>query len=268
MAHFYITLPSNSSMHYYPDNVVTRYTTRLANHVSLTGDWEVGLVEIQYQRTWYNLEHGEGRVIYAQSDDIMNDYSTDQYEFHIPAGYYNSPTDLLRSLNEEFRSSGERLKLAPLAKFTHDPITNRVNAVLEKGVFVHLSQPLRSMLGFSIGQTPLINIGSERLLWEADKVCDLNRGLSAMFVYCNVLEHVPVGDTKAPILRIVPVSRKHGDIVHNTYEKPLYVPLQQKNFDSIEIDIRTDAGTPVPFEYGKVLVTLHFRHSKIPYLLQ
>jgi hypothetical protein len=89
-----------------------------------------------------------------------------------------------------------------------------------------------------------------------------------MFVYCNVLEHVPVGDTKAPILRIVPVSRKHGDIVHNTYEKPLYVPLQQKNFDSIEIDIRTDAGTPVPFEYGKVLVTLHFRHSKIPYLLQ
>src|SRR6218665_3364954 len=43
---------------------------------------------------------------------------------------------------------------------------------------------------------------------------------------------------------------------------------KKKHFESIEIDIRTDTGKPIPFEYGKVIVTLHFRLRKIPYLLQ
>jgi hypothetical protein len=101
-----------------------------------------------------------------------------------------------------------------------------------------------------------------------ENACDVNRGFSAAYVYCNVLEHTPVGDTKAPLLRIVSVSGKRGDIVRTTYEKPVYVPLQQKSFDSIEIDIRDDTGHPIPFEYGKVVVTLHFRLRKLPYLLQ
>src|ERR1043165_6383401 len=66
MAHFYLTLPSNSSMHYYPTNTVTRYTTRLENAIALSGDWEVGLVEIQYQHTWFKLERGEGTFTYSQ----------------------------------------------------------------------------------------------------------------------------------------------------------------------------------------------------------
>lgn len=89
-----------------------------------------------------------------------------------------------------------------------------------------------------------------------------------MYVYCDVLEHVLVGDTKSPLLRIVQVDGKGNDTVHARYEKPIYVPLQKKHFESIEIDIRTDTGKPIPFEYGKVIVTLHFRLRKIPYLLQ
>jgi len=85
-----------------------------------------------------------------------------------------------------------------------------------------------------------------------------------MYVYFDVL----VGDTKAPLLRIVQVSGKSGDRVQAIYDKPIYVELQKKNFDSIEIDIRSDVGKPISFEYGKVIVTLHFRLSKVPYLLQ
>src|SRR6218665_1097124 len=88
------------------------------------------------------------------------------------------------------------------------------------------------------------------------------------YVYCDVLEHVSVGDTKAPFLRIVQVSGECGDRVQAIYDKPIYVPLQKNNFDSIEIDIRNDAGKPISFEYGKLIVTLHFRLSKIPYLLR
>ena len=43
---FYLTLPSNSSMNYYPDNTLAHYTTALAQEVDLSGRWEVGLSEI------------------------------------------------------------------------------------------------------------------------------------------------------------------------------------------------------------------------------
>ena len=40
---------------------------------------------------------------------------------------------------------------------------------------------------------------------------------------------------------------------------PQYVPVRTKSFESVEILLRNDAGEPVPFERGKVVVTLHFR---------
>lgn len=43
---FYLTLPSNSSAEYYPDNTVAQFSTKLAKAYELDGDWEVGLVEI------------------------------------------------------------------------------------------------------------------------------------------------------------------------------------------------------------------------------
>jgi hypothetical protein len=127
------------------------------------------------------------------------------------------------------------------------------------------------MLGVATRQNPIINDDEDDdYIFEfmGSNACDVNRGFSSLYVYCNVLEQVPVGDTKAPLLRIVNVSGKGGDSVRVAYEKPVYIPLQQKTFDSIEVDIRSDIGSPIPFEYGKAIVTLHFRYCKIPYLLQ
>jgi len=43
---FYLTLPSNSSMNYYPLNTVARHTSKLSQVIELEGDWEVALAEI------------------------------------------------------------------------------------------------------------------------------------------------------------------------------------------------------------------------------
>jgi hypothetical protein len=78
---------------------------------------------------------------------------------------------------------------------------------------------------------------------------------------------VIVGDTKAPLLRSVGITGQQGSTVRHLFEKPMYVPLQKKHFESIEIDIRTDAGEVVPFQYGRSMVTLHFRKSRDLYFL-
>ena len=77
-----------------------------------------------------------------------------------------------------------------------------------------------------------------------------------------------MGDTKAPLLRSLSVSGKHGNIVREIHDKPMYVPIQKKHFEPVEIDIRSDFGEPVSFVNGKSSVTLHFRMSENPYFLQ
>jgi len=268
MAHFYVTLPSNSSIRYYPDNTTTRYTTRLENTLALTGDWEVGLVEIQYQHTWFNLDSIEGRVFYSHGYEIDDKPSHVQGLIHLPPGYYESPADIAKILNEHIEGVAAEYGTEVFAKFKYDTITQRFEGRLSAYSNISFTLPLCDMLGLTHDETPILNSSHEPLMWKANNVCDVNRGFSSMYVYCDVLEHVLVGDTKTPLLRIVQVAGKGNDTIHARYEKPIYVPLQKKHFESIEIDIRTDTGKPIPFEYGKVIVTLHFRLRKVPYLLQ
>jgi len=55
MSHFYMTLPSNSSMDCYLDNMTAKYTTKLASMIELDGEWEVGLMEISCPGSLINV---------------------------------------------------------------------------------------------------------------------------------------------------------------------------------------------------------------------
>src|SRR5678816_2081527 len=121
MAHFYITLPSNISTHYYPNNTVTRYTTRLENGIALSGDWEVGLVEIQYQHTWFNLERGEGTFEYSQM--IHPDIDPTGFfnkSLSLTPGYYDSITDLVQAINEQIKYMADEFKLDAFPIFKYN----------------------------------------------------------------------------------------------------------------------------------------------------
>ena len=56
--------------------------------------------------------------------------------------------------------------------------------------------------------------------------------------------------------------------VSKNFERPHYVPLNKKIFDAISLNIRDEAGDLVAFEHGKVIITLHFRHSKTQYFIE
>jgi len=85
-----------------------------------------------------------------------------------------------------------------------------------------------------------------------------------MFVYCDVVEHVIVGNFTAPLLRIGQISlfNPRSAIVHTEVNTPLFVPVQKKSFDTIQIGIMTNTGEPVPFrdDSGKRHV-LEFKKS-------
>ena len=91
---FYLTLPSNSSMNYYPDNTLAHYTTVLAQDVDLSGRWEVGLSEIQYPYSWHNMNDYAGWII------VHKDHQTKKMD--LPPGQYDTPEQLIAGLNQLF----------------------------------------------------------------------------------------------------------------------------------------------------------------------
>jgi hypothetical protein len=93
----------------------------------------------------------------------------------------------------------------------------------------------------------------------ADEAFDVNRGLNFMYVYCDVASHAIVGDTKTPLLSVCNVAGKHGEFLGLVYAHPHCVPVGRREFDSIEIAINSELGKPMPFQYGKPVVVLHFR---------
>ena len=112
MSDFYLTLPSNSSMDYFPDNTMTRYTTKLPKRIQLEGDWEVGLAEIQYTRLWFNIPFKSDRRFYLrQRTDDMTDPEKKEWEsftFDMGHGYFSKLPVLLGELNARIKSETKR----------------------------------------------------------------------------------------------------------------------------------------------------------------
>ena len=52
---FYVELPSNSA----ENNTIANYVTKLAKRLYLSDEWEVGLAEINYTYSWYNVTDDE-----------------------------------------------------------------------------------------------------------------------------------------------------------------------------------------------------------------
>ena len=53
---FQLTLPSNASITFSPDNKPANYTTTPPSPISLEGEWEVALIDIQYSHNWMNIK--------------------------------------------------------------------------------------------------------------------------------------------------------------------------------------------------------------------
>ena len=89
-------------------------------------------------------------------------------------------------------------------------------------------------------------------------LCDM----STIHIYCDVVHPQIVGDTNAKLLRSIQVEGKSGNVITKTFANIQYAPVQTKSLEDVEILLRNDTGELVPFERGKVAITLHFRqHS-------
>ena len=169
----------------------------------------------------------------------------------VPPGHYSSAAYVITKINEVV-SANDRFK--DEVQLSLDTLNRKVTVHLQNKVEVYFSD-IGQMLGFLSKQ--VISKTS-----TAEREADLDHGFHDLYVYCDIIQPQHVGDVLVPLLRIVQLEGKDGQRVSKSFVRPEYIPVSRKQFESIEVNIKRDTGETVPFEFGRVLLTLHFRQSR------
>ena len=216
----------------------------------------MALVDLFYPKTWYNVREEDDfkmTVAYPGIDDRVR-----VVDLPLKNGVYRSIDEVIETLRKEMDNVSITLKdKVSFKRFTK---SGKMRFVPEEGVSVMLSEMLGTMFGFA-GKVEIQN------LTKSPFFPDVRSGMHNLFVYSDIVEPSLVGDTMAPLLRIIRAEpteedEEHGGLAHYTCQKPFYYPVAKSEFQMLEINIRDELGRNVAFAGGKVIATLHFREKK------
>lgn len=286
MDSFYVNLFSNVSLQGdSKSNTGASFNTELAGPISLDGDYEVGLAEISYPCSWYNLPT-PAAVRLINVGGPASDIQTQV----LPAGNYKTKEILVQECNKLIQMFTFD-DLIPSASLPHLFIQGHTQLVFmassnpRSKYYIVFSDRLRGLLGSTISicehaSQLLYGEGREDLSDRYSKMRhtvikeamdktendlpyngDISGGLQTLLVYSDITRHVLVGDKLAPLLRAVHVTHntRFGAQVNFHYDRPEYKPLLQREIRHIRIGIYDDSGQLVPFNFGRVRCTLIFR---------
>ena len=268
MTHQYVVLPSNSSMNMFPDNTLANYKVKLTKPLILDGKYEVALVEIIYPHRRLTVEPQEAAMFVKTREKVKKvvavtvvdktdvDYDVDNSpnsrtvdtRFVLPSRMYENPQTLASSLNGMTKDVSFWLMVG----------SNKFQVKLARKVLkVELSGRMAQLLGFTNKHERYVLTKSE----GAKYLPHLEGNAHSLYIYSSIVDHQVVGDTTAPLLRVVcPDAEKLGQTVSEKYIKPYYLPVNTSYIDTIDIQIRTTSGHLFPFLSGSpVVVSLHFQ---------
>ena len=257
-------------MKFYPDNKASHYTTRLPQDVNLTGEYEVGLSEIMFSNTFFNINKGDCLLTYIDPNPEApiganhgNEYRGPvEVKMKIPEGLYESNEYFIQNVNIIFRKAIDPLHKHQKSKvkFYYNRATKKAKiTIYEAGGMLRMSPAMQRILGME----------SDTIVGPTHKtgqfIMDLNEGMKSIYVYCDITRSRQVGDTMAPLLRIIPIKDHKEHVVYHTFDKPHYVPLSRPQFNTVEVLLTNDTGKTIAFSSGSVIATLHFRRTRPDY---
>ena len=159
------------------------------------------------------------------------------------------PAAYLRLLNKEERKYNY--------KFQYNPHRQRYAISTGKETFLRLSPTLAAILGFSNLTDNVVLPGGNISAAECPVI---DRAITSLYCYSNVVESVYVGNVKAPLLLACPFKKDpNSNVTQLEFLNPTYRKLNRQNLHQLDIAIYDEAGSLVPFLYGKTVLNLHFR---------
>ena len=281
---FTVHVVSSASMEIFDSNTLASFRNFFNDEIQLSGDWRVALSEIIFPTkienivngnlTVYNLkDYEDSQKMSFGANVISRPYSGQKLAF-MP-GTFDTVAQLLATI---------KLTVGlPNFSFREIKSSGKYEVLLGKYEGITFpSEEIPSIIGFEgIPDGNGIHIGykmnpNENRLMKSDDTkayygefpADLCAGKHLIFIYTNIIEYQYVGDTKAPLLRVIDSKQrlKNGSVcelepTHRIVFTNLdYKKLLTNTIQSISIELRTETGQLVPFSgTGKVILTLQFK---------
>jgi hypothetical protein len=274
---FYVFLPSNVQ-DATGNNTVANYVTRLPEKLILEGDWEVGLSEIIFTKSWFNVYDDIDVGLYRE--DGVRATNTKSFD----AGCYADIQLLLDKVNTITMQLSNEYTASE-----KDPPVAHIDEKLKRIVFYPgnykdklwhpiLPPEILAMFGFDSSDSVYnTNLFKKVIQLQGRKKIkggllakygyDINAGIHGLYVYTDIAKPSIVGDSVTSLLRIVNVGNSpFGGSYIYIYDKPIYMKVIKKEITSIEIDVKDDIGRTLKFDNrGRIQIVLHFRKRKNTY---
>ena len=246
---FYFYCPSNSSMSIYKGNKVSHFTTKLGTPLEMNSEYEVGISEIQYPNSWYNIRPKLNQYVLRRWGEMAT--QSNGYTLRVRPKYYHTIEEVIAAMDKRLLTNFH-------IRISYDSSTRRVTITAGKKGRIKLRHDLARVLGFD--HDTLIR-GTTQV---GSYLATPSGGFTAMYVYTDIIQEQFVGDYNATLLRTIPIQgRKHGESINsNIFNKIYYMPVSKRLINTIEIKLADDGGQPIAFTEGKVIVVLHFRRKK------
>lgn len=142
----------------------------------------------------------------------------------------------------------------------------RVPMELQPNMHVALNVPPSTEIEFNKNLADMLGFKRTRFIagfYFGDYSLLLDDGVTEIFVYCDAIQSVHVGDSVSPLLRIIPCQNETKPQIVKYYDRPIYVPIRKKFLETIEIELRSSTGKKITFTSGKTYVVLAFRKKTI-----
>ena len=227
---FTVHVVSSASMEIFDSNTLASFRNFFNDEIQLSGDWRVALSEIIFPTkienivngnlTVYNLkDYEDSQKMSSGANVISRPYSGQKLAF-MP-GTFDTVAQLLATIK---RTVG-----LPNFSFREIKSSGKYEVLLGKYEGITFpSEEIPSIIGFEgIPDGNGIHIGykmnpNENRLMKSDDTkayygefpADLCAGKHLIFIYTNIIEYQYVGDTKAPLLRVIDSKQrlKNGSV--------------------------------------------------------
>ena len=287
---FYITAPSNVAST--KVNTPADFTTELPCELELAGDWEAALIETHYFNEWPNFEAcqllmhlktitpnatanedfdirwAEGLIEDTERAAKITSGIHSGFKMTIPKGYYAEVKDVLEYIRREWQRRMGAVELG----YEVDSYSGRVKfTIQERGKastefilsIVSKSDYFGKHMGFD--SSPMLLFGSDT--WHSMKTSGVGarrallNDIHSIYVYSDVIDYQIVGNTRATLMGVIPVTGKHRQQQAWQFNPLQYISVSKKSVSSIQLQLCTPQGDPIPFMSGDTLCRLHFRRK-------
>lgn len=217
---FYVTLPSNASMQYFPQNTQSSYRTKLISPLMLNNEWEVGLSEIFIPRNWFNIgDHNNNYTVYLKTS--KSDITT-SVQYQISFAF-----DATKSLKEFFTSLSEKIKASLENKdsvnFILDAKSTSVTINITTGFELHISKSSASKFLYILHLPNEDRIIKETTIFRCRATSDEQEQVF------TIVNKNPVKEIK----HIIPLAME--GMSHNRVNKEGVFSTVQKNIEWLQL---------------------------------